>query len=300
MTIDEKLKIIEKVAQFESGRSGYSAINADGEFRGDFNTATTTHPAYQKWHVGLSYGIIQFTQDSGVLGKLLTMMRDRDGAKFAEVFGPDADELVRVTSIECEPSRRYPDGRSPRMQPVGGADLWDEPWLARFRAAGEHRPFQAAQNELAARTFIDPMLPFANWLGLNTDRALVTVIDRAVQLGPGGARTWIMQAVGPITTAALRQAALTALGHADVVSFQRATPGLDDDGDFGPWTHAAMVNALRRLGAQSPVSIMSRDQMLDAMVRHAQGRRWAHRVEKLRTSSDFTDVEYDLAPVTPR
>jgi hypothetical protein len=183
---------------------------------------------------------------------------------------------------------------------VGGADLWEEPWLSRFKAAGEHPPFQAAQNELAARTFIDPMLPFAAWVGLDTDRALVTVIDRAVQLGPGGSRAWIMQVVGPITTPALREQALSALGYPDIISFQRATPGLDHDGDFGPWTHAAMVSALRRLGAASPVTVMDRDQMLDAMVRVSKPRRWGHRLAKLRVSQDFTDAQYDLEGVTPR
>jgi hypothetical protein len=299
LTIDEKLRIISQVAQFESSSAAYSAINADGEYAGRFNRPGENHPAFGKWHVGLSFGIIQFTQDSGVLGDLLRMMRDRDDAKFREVFGPDADELVRVTNLPGEPSRRMPDGRSARCQPIGGADLWEEPWLSRFRAAGKHPPFQAAQNELASRTFIDPMLPFAAWLGLDTDRALVTVIDRAVQLGPNGARTWIMQAVGPITTPALREQALTALGHADIRSFQRATAGLDDDGDFGPWTHAAMVAALRRLGPASPVSVMDRDQMLDAMVRVSASRRWGHRLAKLRTSADFTDTVYDLEGATP-
>src|SRR5262249_59467250 len=105
-------------------------------------------------------------------------------------------------------------------------------------------------NQLASEVFIDPMLRFAAWLGLDTDRALAMAVDRAVGMGPGRAKAWIIAAVGPVATNALLQQALTALGASDVGAFQRATPGLRADGEFGPTTHAAMVAALRTLGAR--------------------------------------------------
>src|SRR5262249_6517722 len=62
LSVEDKIRIIEHVAPFESG-GDYGAINADGEFEGRFGS---NHPAYQRYHVGLSYGLIQFTQDSGM------------------------------------------------------------------------------------------------------------------------------------------------------------------------------------------------------------------------------------------
>jgi hypothetical protein len=289
-TIEEKLTIIEKVAGAESGTERYGAINADGEFKGRFGP---DHPAYHHHHIGVSYGIIQFTQESGNLGRLLLMMRDRNEQAFGQIFGENAAELLQVTTAQGTASSESTDGRSARTQPVGGADLWEEPWIGRFREAGAVTEFQAAQNELAATAFVDPVLRFAGDLGLDTDRALTMVVDRAVQMGVNGARHWIIAAVGPISTPALRQQACAALGFGDLAAFQRAAD-LEPDNLWGPVTHAALVGALRSLGSGSPVAIPTVDQMLDAMVRRADGDSafWAGRVKRLRTSAGFTDQAY--------
>jgi hypothetical protein len=289
-TVDDRLAMIEAVAQFESGGKGYAAINPDGEFAGRF----PNHAANGRYHVGLSYGIVQFTQDSGNLGRLLQMMHERDPQAFAQIFGPNADELLAVTNAPGPESGQVPGGRSARVRPVAGADLWEQPWLERFTRAGGVPRFQAAQNELAAALFIDPMLQFAGWLGLNTDRGLAMVFDRAVQMGLNGAKLWIADACGPVQTAAQRQQALAALGHADLLAFQKATPGLAQDGQWGPNSHAALTAALRRLAAGSPVPVATRDQMLDAMVRRAASMPFAKRVAHLRQSTAFHDVEYEI------
>jgi hypothetical protein len=87
---------------------------------------------------GLSYGLIQWTQKSGSLGKLLEVLRARDPAAFDTVFGPDAAKLVAVTTSP------YPAVRM-------SLALWAAPWTSRFEAAGRHPPFQAAQLQAAAR-----------------------------------------------------------------------------------------------------------------------------------------------------
>jgi hypothetical protein len=289
ITVDDKMRIIDHIAPFESG-GDYGAINADGEFEGRFGT---DHPAYQRYHVGLSYGVIQFTQDSGTLGELLDMMRARDAAQFAQIFGPDSDRLVEVTTSGGPASSQSPVGRSARVQPVGGADLWQEPWVSRFRAAGRVEAFNAAQRELAARAYLDPISRFAGWMGLDTERALTILVDRAIQMGVGGAKRWIASAVGPLAAPAAQQQALAALGHADLRSFQAATSGLTADGEWGPNTHAAMVAALRGLGSASPVQIPTTDQMVEAMVRLSGTERWHHRLETLRSAS-MPNVRYQL------
>jgi hypothetical protein len=293
LTPQDQVRILRLIArEFESGPDGYSAINADGEFKGLF----PNHPAIGRWHVGLSWGFVQFTQDSGALGQVLSAMHQRDAAAFRRTFGDGSDQLLSVTNAPGPTSRQRPP-RGARVQPVGGQDLWDEPWLARFRAAGAHPPFQAAQNEVAARIYIEPIRSFARALGLDSQRALAMVVDRAVQQGPAGARRWIVEAAGPLGTEALYQSALRALGHSDLRSFQRAA-GLGDDGDWGPDTHVAMVAALRALPeGTSGVPIPSREQMLDSLVRQASAQRrpWAHRLPKLRSTAELSDdVVYRL------
>jgi hypothetical protein len=166
--------------------------------------------------------------------------------------------------------------------------------VTRFRNAARHVPFQAAQNELGARMYLDPMLPLASGFGLVSERALAMVLDRSVQMGVGGARNWVA-AVGPVQTTAQRQQALAALGHADLRAFQRATPGLTPDNQWGPGTHAALTAALRALGpAVTPIPIPPLPQTLDAMVRRASSEPWANRVQELRNDPSLGDTAFSF------
>ena len=288
--IRARKKIVEAVGKFESGSTGnpYKAINADTEY-----SSLTWHSAYQKYHIGLSYGIVQFTQDGGSLGTLLGMMRSRDKTVFDKTFGGAklADELIKVTTATGPSSKETTTGRSVRVQPVDGKDIWLSPWKERFEAAGDHTPFQAAQNELANSEYLDPILEFCNLLGLDTDRAIAMVYDRAVNMGVGGGKKWVIGAVGPISTKALQQQGLTALGKKDLKEFQKGA-GLKADGDWGPMSHAAMVSALRALGSKSPIPIPTREQMMDSMVRAAAGQKWGHRVKALHESGQFSDSPF--------
>ncbi|MFL6335457.1 MAG: hypothetical protein ACJ754_19260 [Pyrinomonadaceae bacterium] len=290
--IKEKVRIIEHITKDESGNDLYKAANRDGEFEGKFGKK---HPAYQKFHVGLSYGIIQFTQDSGELGRLLELMKTKDRNTFVSVFGDDYQKLLDVTKAAGPSSKDSPDGRSHRVQPVGGKDLWEDEWIARFQKAAAHPLFQAAQIELAAKDFLDPMLPFAKSLGLDTDRALTMIVDRAVQMGVGGARRWIIKAVGPVKTPTLLQQVLAALGHADLKSFQKAK-GLKNDGELGAMTHAALVEELRKKGAVvSPVPVPDAKQMMEAMVRESAGQSWGRRVKRIyEAKAGFDDKPVQL------
>src|SRR4029453_1531975 len=116
-------------------------------------------------------------------------MRERALGRFRELFGADADELLRITN-QHGAATGGAAGRPARLQPVGGRELWAEPWISRFRAAGEDPPVQAAQNQLAVRTYVDRMLRVAADLGLDTERALALLVDRAIQMGVAGAQRW--------------------------------------------------------------------------------------------------------------
>lgn len=286
LDVPEKVRILRVVAVAESGRDGYTAINPDNEYN------TPSHPAYHRYHIGLSWGFIQFTQRSGSLGRVLRAIKRREdepGAaipadqRFATLFGPSWEELLRVTNA---------DGEEERVQPVGGKPLWDPEWTARFRAAGAVPHVTYAQNEIAITNYVDPNLSFAHWLGLDTPRALAMVWDRCIHMGNGGGTSWIMRAAGPIESDEDRRAALAALGHADLRAFQRAqSPHLSADGRWGPKTHAAMVAALRALGARSPIAIPGRDAILQRMVDAARTARWNRRFTRLHgNTTDFSDA----------
>jgi hypothetical protein len=281
LTIPEKFKIVSLVARGEggAGRDGYAAVNADGEYN------DPSHAFYHRRHVGLSWGIVQFTQLGGALGRVLEACQRRDPTQFAQTFGPDAAELLRVTGADEE---------GDRLQPVGASFLWEGDWPDRFRRAGQVPAFQAAQNEVAIEGYLDPNLPFAAALGWDTDRALALLYDRAVAMGNAGAQSWIIRAVGPIRTQKQRAAALAALGFPSFSAFCDSVPELRGDIRWTAPAHAALVGALRGLGPEAPIPLPTLDAQLDAVVAAAAGRRFAARLQRLRAAPELYDTRYDL------
>ncbi|MFI5896831.1 peptidoglycan-binding protein [Actinoplanes sp. NPDC051513] len=273
----------------------YAMVSADAEFTG---AAGTDHPAYQRYHLGLSFGIVAFNQDRGELGQLAGLMQRRDPARFAEIFGPDAPALLDVTNRPGPLARDLPEGRSARVQPVAGDDLWTGQWPDRFRAAGAYPPFRGAQIELASGLYLDPVLRFCADLGLATPRGLAIVFDRAAHRGPTGGMAWVVETVGPLQTTALRDAALATIGMASVEEFQRSQPDLLVDDQFGPLTHAALTGILavrQAAGVASPVPLMTYQQMIEALGSRATGQPWGDRIVRLVTDPSVGD---SLARVT--
>ena len=262
LTIRRKFEILAPAAAYESGDQRYAAVLGDVDQH------------------GLHWGLVLFTQRSGALGKVLAACERRDPAQFRQVFGAQADRLLQVTTAPT------PDGR---LAAIGDGPLASPAWLDVFRTAGAITAFQAAQNEVAIEHDFDPNLGFAVALDLMTDRALAIIFDRTIHMGLAGARRWILSAVSPIVGDADRNAALAALGHADVAAFQRAT-GLAPTGRFGTQTHAALLGALRGLGDRAPLVVPSTDTMLDLIVDAAGDRGFAPRVRELRSTDSFTDA----------
>lgn len=272
--------ILARILPFESGKEGFARVVDDGEFTGRFGT---THPAYQRFHLGLTFGGFPFVQEHGTLGQLLVLMRERDRPTFDNLF-PDGDALVAVTTA-ADGARAWQsgDGFSQRLRPVGGQRLWQEPWLARFRRAGQHPPFQAAQNELAAGLYVQPMIGVCRQIGLDSEQGLAMAIDRAVQMGAEGALAWLLECATPVETTAMKQAALARLGAADLQSFQAAQK-LPPTGVWDVATHAALIAAMRA-SANSASPVLGRDEIVAAMLRHAQGTPWADRIKRIRDGS---------------
>lgn len=152
-----RLSIKRVLARVSSHEGSYSSTNrnTDGE--------------------GLSYGIIQWTQRSGNLGKVLRAMAKADPAAFRRIFGGAWRELLEVTTAAS-------------LAPVAGVVLWAEPWVSRFKEAGRHEPFRAAQRRLATSgSHWQGAVKVAAHLGIHTERAMCLFYDTAVHQGAGAA-----------------------------------------------------------------------------------------------------------------
>ncbi len=214
-------KIIHETVIIESGSKAYSAINCDFEFEGYFDLPKNWYKKHgakpqqarpisqdpnirqSKYfstpeHVGLSYGIVQFTQQ-GPLGELLHKMKIKDEGKFREVFGEYSETLLEITAKKGPPSKFEEEvfdncgvsmgnkkvNRKPSLMKVGGKDLWEKYWVEKFELAATHPAFQAAQNELVYENYFKPVVNYLKSIGLEpiSEKSLAILFDRKIQQG---------------------------------------------------------------------------------------------------------------------
>jgi hypothetical protein len=278
LSIVDKYKLMLPVARLISGAEAYSAVSADVEFN------DPTHASYQRLHVGLGWGLVLLRQRPGALGRCLMACQRRDPARLVDIFGAGTEELLKVTNAATAEER---------LAPVQGVPLWQEPWVARFRAAGEVPAFRAAQNEAAIEGYLDPNLELAAALGFNTDRALAILFDRCLHMGNGAGRRFVLRAVSPLVAPGDEGRALSALGFPTLQAFQE-TVGLPATGRLGTHTHAALIRALRQLDQTAPATaprVAGLHEMLDRLVAASAGRRFARRVAELRRTPELSDAD---------
>jgi len=197
-------KVVDRVLVFESG-GRYDALNLDGEFKGKFKN----HVATGKIHIGLSAGLIQFTQDGGSLGKLLKLMANTDEAVFKAIVGETWVELLEVTNAkgssglqkyramsEAEQSNNanFPI-RGPRVKPVKlgdkRLDLWEPEWQRVMKALLNHPKFKPCQWELALSLYLDPMRDFLKKNGLTSEKSVCIGFNLSVHRGASGAMNFM-------------------------------------------------------------------------------------------------------------
>lgn len=248
------------IAEGAGGR--YDALSLDGGFRGRFGPSD---PYYQRAHDGLRFGPHQVVQDTGELGELLLLMRESDAAAFGQVFGAEAEAMLATATADGPSSLSGHDGRGPRVQPVGGHDLWEEPWVGRFRAAAQHPPFQAAMRRHILESRLEPLRPVAEALRLVTPRGIAMLLALAIHRGVDGAAAHARSAVNPFDTPARLGAALDALGYTDLGAFRTAN-GLPPGDTLDAPTHFALLDALAGLGPDSPVQVPDGEAVMDALV----------------------------------
>ncbi|MEK6750395.1 MAG: hypothetical protein AABY83_14545 [Pseudomonadota bacterium] len=218
-TMNDAWHIIDVVAKAESGgeTNPYAAINDDREFRGKDKKGIDM-PYTGIVHIGLSYGIIQFTQDGGSLGVLLTAMYHANASKFEEIFGDNFEELLSVTNAKgangvelwCaapfnKKSRKQYEDEREIVPEVRGArvkrirtfkpstngpnpieqDLWEGVWLERFMKAATVEEFKQVQRRLAFDKYFRHALKISYHFGLRSAKGIAVAFDRCVQQGHG-------------------------------------------------------------------------------------------------------------------
>jgi hypothetical protein len=208
LTSAERTLIVGFTKQFEGGREDpYAGMNLDGEFKGLFDhprtgagkkrlppdqralqsnhdphRASKFHPG-GGFHIGLSFGAWQAAQEPGSLGQLLKYMWADDPDLFTQIFFT-SHELLATTNAKGKRQGR----RSPRTQPVGGADLWREPWVGRFKRAAKETIFRHSQRRWVADAYLDPAIKIVAPRGMQTRADLAVAFDIAIQFGVGGLR----------------------------------------------------------------------------------------------------------------
>ena len=178
---------------------------------------------------GVSYGILQWTQKSGSLGKLLRHMAAADPVAFGRFFGPSWAKLLDVT------------GRA-SLEAVDGVVLWAEPWVSRFVAAGRWPAFQQAQASLAAESeYMAGAVEIARTLGVASERALTLYYNRTVHQGSAGElgpaqRLASWYAEDPTRRPAAPNDVVAQYAWACAARFRRTTPperrNFNDDGNI--------------------------------------------------------------------
>lgn len=122
---NERKFIVAGVGLCEIDKDVFGTRNPDTEFVGRKFGKKGAETSYSRiLHLGLSYGYIQFTQDSGNLGILLQRMRAKNKGEFDRIFGGTEkstaipDQLIELTTSGL----RQPDGSLPKNP--SGQQVW--------------------------------------------------------------------------------------------------------------------------------------------------------------------------------
>jgi len=214
LTDDEVDHIIGMTVEIESGYTGdpYSAMNLDAEYEGWFDRpkkdadgrklkpaerakqpdhkphSASKYGPHGGVHIGLSWGIIQFTLDGGSLGRVLRQAHALNPAEFMQPWEGDGSELLEVSNREGTSGLRSKKARGPRVQPVAGVDIWKGKWRDRFKAAAKLECFRRAQRDIARKEYFEPARKIVEEYGLTGQGDLAAAFDMCVQYGAGGAR----------------------------------------------------------------------------------------------------------------
>jgi hypothetical protein len=157
LSIEALFPIVERVARGISGAAGYSYMGEDPQ------------------GAGLRYGLLGLRLDTGDMGGALRLAAVRDEQAALAALGEHAAAVLATAQAA---------DRADRMQPLGGAPLWEEPWKSRLSAAAGRDIFRAAQNEYAVEELLKPAASLVlSRPTLASGSALAMALDLLAEMG---------------------------------------------------------------------------------------------------------------------
>jgi len=265
---EHAFRIAGAVAPAWSGAERWAAISLDREF------STAQHPAAGSRHFGLGFGLLLFTQESGLLGEVLRLFQQRDPVAFADAFGPEASTLLTTLTAATA---------AQRLAPVAGSLLWQGDWPSRFRAAAATPPCIFAQNEVAVESVVRPAALTGFQIGLDTDRGLAMATDLVVASGVGGGLRALLGLAAPFTSTTELDEPLQSIGLPDIPALQ----ALADVPRTNVWD-AATVTALITRRRAAGMDRATSAEIQGRMVSRSTGAK-RRRLVALQANSDLDD-----------
>lgn len=219
LTFDEIDTIIYQTVLAESGGDP-AAANLDSEYHGWHDNpkrdakGAVLHPrvraqrpghrahwaskyrvGHSGYHIGLSIGRAQWAQSTGTLGQGARMVYHANKEQFKRIMGASWKKVLDMLNAAWDGHTWDEDGRNPRVQKIDGFDMWEQPWLARWKELARTPEWAEVELTLAYRGYLKPLLPLLKSNGLTSAQHLSVWFDVANANGVGGCRSRLRKAL---------------------------------------------------------------------------------------------------------
>jgi hypothetical protein len=133
---------------------------------------------------GVSFGLLQFNQAGGGLGRVMSRFRELDPEAWAAAWGGEAPATNVLRALTG----------SSRVQRMA-VDLAHDPLRSRLLACGQAEACQQAQLDIAWTDYAAPLLQQAKNAALDQTAEFGVVFDRSINQGPGAAASGLVSAL---------------------------------------------------------------------------------------------------------
>ena len=135
--------------------------------------------------VGVSWGILQWTQAGGGLATILEAVNQAVPGALAAAWGGAAGAVLATVRARSLARVEWPGDA---QFPAGAYSLWTGPFLRGWVTLGKMTPVQAVQRQVAEQgEHMKGAIELARMFNLRTERALVLFFNRTVHQGVAGA-----------------------------------------------------------------------------------------------------------------
>lgn len=153
---------------------------------------------------GITWGIIGFTLVGGELGKVLSVINQRNAHLIGQAFGRDADQIMAIAGSGTSADQKTAWANS--ISRGGTKYAVAEPWKTYFHDLGTYREVQQVQVERARDIYWTIAKSDVSQLGLADELDYLLMYDIAVQNGGMGSKNRLQKARAAIAAQKPRSA----------------------------------------------------------------------------------------------